>query len=132
MTILLSAFDSSSSWRSEGITEDIIASGQTGQLLSVTAPQGKVVRFIYILSGTTTEQDGISLVNDGVTLESEQILAASNGSTSSGARFGVSFHFGSPNSRLYPQIEGESIQISKNAGNTTQSIRYAYETGSYE
>ena len=123
------------SWRTDGITNGALAAGQTGTLLTITAPAGKIVKLFSFISNTASQQGGISLVREGVTLENEQTVASLSGNTGGSvfavSRVGITDSQATSARGLYFEVEGDTITISKNAGNTTSALGYAYETGRY-
>lgn len=121
-----------SSWLSDGITTLELASGQTGELLNITAPAGKLFKVFHFIT-TASGQSGISLTRDSIPLEVEQMLAPSSGSTSSSvfAILRKGDVAASVTSNAYYEVEGKNILIEKNAGNTTVSLQVSYETGRY-
>lgn len=97
-----------------------IASGVTGDIATITAPAGKRVR-LNLMNVSSGNQAGISVIADGVTIVDELTLNVST-SFSPGA-FNIS-------PAGLPYVDAStSIIIRKNAGNTTQSINYAFSEG---
>lgn len=132
MTIEL-AGSSGGLFRSEGITTATISSGVTGILLDVPEQPGKVFRLFRLSCSSTSPQVGISLITDQGTLEDEQQLSDNNPVSTAVGEFAVSRgQDGALALGVYNIIDCKSFQITKNAGNTTQDIIYAYETGVVE
>lgn len=111
----------------------VIASGVTGDIATINAPAGKRVRLVFITTGTTVTQAGISIIRDGVTVIDEKILEETvpNGN----GDFYITQSAVSSSSGLQQvqgilsPVTGEQIIIRKNAGNTTESIDYNFEIG---
>ena len=73
-------YDASSSGSGGGVFQaeqrilEEISSGQTGDLLTVTAPTGKVIKITYLVAFSSSTQEGISLITNGNTLIDQKIL----------------------------------------------------------
>ena len=110
-----------------------IASGVTGDIATITAPAGQLVR-IHHLTGSGGTQAGISLEVDGTDIITELILAANTpASVTTADTFFLAEVYGhtdvnSGAMKVASQI-GSEIKIKKNAGNTAIFINYAYEFG---
>lgn len=108
-----------------------IASGQTGDLV-VIGTAGKITELLALYTDTATNQSGISVDVDGTILIGPDILSDISPFPASG--FYVSktaianiTDIRSGLGAMYNVI-GEFITIRKNAGNTTQDLRYSYAT----
>lgn len=103
-----------------------IASGVTGVLATITPPSGKKAAITFLAA--SANQTGISVEINSVTVVSTNALAASTGAGGPGQ-----FTIGQGSSSIFPYLLAgavdQSITITKDAGNTTNSIRYAYAYG---
>ena len=116
-----------------------LASGQTGTLLSVPEVDDTVYKITYIVTAFSGIINNMSLIIDGVTLESGSILGTSpgNGGITNTDRFAVCNRFslnnstGSTGVRYYKEIYCKSFSLTASAS-TTAPIDYAYEIGSYK
>lgn len=109
-----------------------IASGVTGNILTLTAPAGQVARLTFLFAVGATE-DGMSIIADGNTVLSGTLgvnLSTINGSFAVGETvlLSTSAPFGD-GSRIVKNVVGENIIINKAAGNTSQIINYIVEYG---
>ena len=125
---------SNGGFTSEGITEGVIAVGNTGTLLDVPEVNGKTFKLFLLQVAGATGQTGISLIINGVTIENQGTLEDPEDNPLTGIEFSVNRAFSSDISlgfkrKLYTEITCTSFSVVKNAGNTTQEIAYAYETG---
>lgn len=113
-----------------------IASGLTGTLQTLTAPTNQVARLTYLYASGATTQAGISVISDGNTVLSG--VLGENDSSPTGdfvVAEKIALSSSSPLGdaiRTVSQVVGDVIVISKNAGNTTQSITYCVEYGVIE
>tara|TARA_R110002167_G_scaffold28630_8_gene96074 strand:+ start:1797 stop:2240 length:444 start_codon:yes stop_codon:yes gene_type:complete len=117
-------------------TSDNIASGLTGTLLTVTAPANQYIKLNYLLCSGVGLQSGMTLTVDGLAIFTDKLLLNSTPAESvSSNYFGVtdswvatasSGAYRGQNTLKY--IMCTSFALSKNAGNTTSIIQYAYET----
>jgi hypothetical protein len=99
-----------------------IASGVTGTLVTIPAPANGRVRLVALFADAS--QTGISVIADGVTVASARTVGMINSITPTELVIGAS----APIS--VPHIEARtSIVISKNAGNTTTTLRYVAVEG---
>lgn len=111
-----------------------IASGVTGNILTLTAPAGQVARLTLLVCSSSTTQTGVSIVSDGNTVINGT-LSQNDVSITSGTFFVSETYAGgsTPSSNgakaSITCVVGEVIVINKNAGNTTQSIEYSVEYG---
>lgn len=116
----------------EGAVVSTVAAGVTGTLLSLPSVQGKVYRIRSLSTDGGISQAGISLIINGVTIESEEVLADTSPTVAT--EFFISDIYGPVGiytGKSYRMIECESFSIEKNAGNTTEDIICTYEIGSY-
>jgi len=126
-----------SGFNSDGIVYTSIATGQTGSLISLPEVSGKVYRIFLLATGTSSQQTGISLITNGVTIESEKTLVDNTSpSADIEIEFGVFRNYTAststtPTRRMYDIVECASFEVTKNPGNTTQAIDLSYEIGSY-
>lgn len=123
----------------EALQSSNIAANQTGVLLSVPEVAGKVYKINVLCVNSTSTQEGMSLVVNGVTISSDKALMSrvGLGADTNGSGFGVSGIFrddtnASRGARGYHEIYCTSFSLIKGAGNTGLSIAYAYEIGSYK
>ena len=128
-----SEFGKGSIFRLRSRIAGTIASGVTGNILTLTAPAGQVARLTSLFASAVTTQAGISVISDGNTVLSG--VLGENDSSPSG-NFLVSESFllstsapASDGSIIVKQVVGNSVVINKNAGNTTEAINYAVEYG---
>lgn len=128
MTIALSG-GGAVSFRIDSRNYQIISAGVTGTLINPTAPVGSVIRLVVLHTNTAGTQSGISLIRDGVTIETTKTLADN---TPSGdlTTFSVARNSNVPG--VYDVVECESFEVIKDAGNTLQDIIVVYEVGKYE
>ena len=110
-----------------------ISAGVTGDILTITPPPGRRVRVTHLSTPPGASQAGISMGLGSETIVSE---VAINGDAPSAGAVSVGeyqeYTAGAPPSGNYPFWTGaanEVAVISKNAGNTTQTIYYGYEFG---
>jgi hypothetical protein len=118
-----------------GIVDQVtgnISIGVSGDILTITAPDPlkQYVNLYLLICAGTSSQAGISLIRDGITIKSEAELD-DNGAAAP-ANFRVDRSYASStdatNRRaILREVKGRSITINKNAGNTLQTITYAYE-----
>ena len=113
---------------------DIIASGVTGVIRTLTPPAGQRVRLTHLSTDVAVEQGGISVVFGATTVISEKIVAG--GQPRGPLRFSIgtfqAYVAGAPPNGNFPAMTGkvnEALTIVKNAGNTSQAIYYGYEYG---
>lgn len=115
----------------ETVVTQTIAAGVTGDLVTIGAA-GKITRLtgLYV-DNTSASQPGISVDVDGAEVYSPQDL--SDATPAGGSGFFVSEMYGHNNLTLHDISSkflcGEFITVKKDAGNTTQPIKYIYETG---
>lgn len=121
------------SFRVDSIVEGTIASGNTGVLLNPSVTGKKVIRLYLLVCTGSSTQTGITLTRDGVTLESEKTLTANNFPGLDGNIFVVARNLdpAQDDRNYYQTVECQALTLTKNAGNTTQAIAYAYEIGEY-
>lgn len=111
-----------------------IASGVTGNILTLTAPAGQVARLIFLASDTATSQTGISVIRDGVTCLSGTLSDDDSSPVAGSFMVAETVANSSATSKTFglvvvKTVAGSQIVINKNAGNTTQAINYAVEYG---
>jgi hypothetical protein len=133
MTQRISADEAGKVWKVKAASGLLtIASGATGQLVEITAPAGQLVRLHTLSTTGVNPQGGISIQSDEVDSLSTSTIA--NNVTSSG--FYLSRSIGGTSvaqgAALVSEIIGRVIAITKNAGNTTEELNYAYEFGVFE
>jgi len=118
-----------------GIVEqvsDVIAAGVTGDILTIAAPDPlkQIVNLYLLVSQTANTQGGISITRDGNVLKSADLLGGNDAALVSNFRVDRSYAAASSTQNhvgIFKEIQGKSITVSKNAGNTTEAISYAYE-----
>ena len=118
----------------ESRVDTTIATGQTGDLITITAPTGKTIKVTYLFSSsTTTRQAGISLIVNGNTLIDQQSLAASVDQSVTGSFYIGMMASSNPTTIAgyyrIPEVYCTSFVVNKNAGNTARSIYIVYEIG---
>lgn len=124
--------DGGGSPKSESLTIDDIPSGSNGDILTVNAPQSKLVRLIGLLTTTTNAESGVTLTVDGNEYFAGDLAESTNFQTNS-STFAVLNAIGTGVSAvnfvgLSSEVTAEtSIVLTKDSGNTTETIRYAYE-----
>mgnify|MGYP003657951985 CR=1 FL=1 len=109
-----------------------ISSGQSLNLLTVTAPTGKVIKINYLATGGNTSQAGISLIINGNTLIDTKTLLDRTPSSTGGAFFGVGVLGDAPflsNQNVFQEIYCTSFALNKVGSPTTQIITCTYEIG---
>lgn len=107
----------------------VIPSGVTGVLATITPASNKRAAILY-MAGVAGNQAGISVVIGGATVVSEGTLEQNTVGITSAGRFKIGNSSGDSSiTMLIAKQKGASIQIVKNAGNTTQSIAYASAIG---
>ena len=123
----------------EAMQSAYIAASQTGLLLSVPEVEGKAYKINLLCVSTTAAQAGMSLVVNGVNLASDMFLMSRAGGNADAnlLGFGVKGSISDNNdatraARAYREIYCTSFSLTKGAGNTSQSIAYAYEIGSMQ
>lgn len=134
MTKLFSADEAGKVWKVKFPSlGDTIALGVTGELVKITAPAGQLVRLHSLSTTTTSNQVGISLGVDGEIVVPTNILSDESPSNSG---FYISRAIGGSSVatglQQISELIGDEITINKNAGNTAESIFYAYEFGVFE
>ena len=114
----------------------IIASGVTGDILTVTPPAGQRVRLTHLSTGAGFDQNGISILFGTTTVLSEKFISGPAPDIGAQERFSIGkyqpYAAGIPPNGNHPFITGkvdEALVINKNSGNTTRDIYYAYEFG---
>lgn len=129
-----SEFGKGSIFRLHSRITGTIASGVTGNILTLTAPAGQVAKLTFLASDTATAQAGISVVRDGITCLSGTL--SDDDSTPGAGTFMVAETVvnSAVTSKIFglvvvKTVVGNQIIINKNAGNTTQAINYAVEYG---
>lgn len=107
-----------------------IASGQTGDLV-IIGMAGKLTKLTSISTDSSSRQSGMSIVVDGVTLVGPDNLSGTPPGLDSDWFISQGSFNGDINrtGAAMGDVIGEFITIRKNAGNTTQIIKYAYQTG---
>ena len=112
----------------------LISSGQTGTLLTLTPPAGQRVKLTHLSTLSGSIQSGISVIIGGSTVINA--LTVDGGSPNSASKFSLGryqpYAAGDPPFGNYSQFTGrtdEVLTITKNAGNTTTVLYYAYEFG---
>lgn len=122
-------------FRSEAIVSETIASGQTGELISLPAVDGKFYK-IFLLVAASGNQGGITLTCDGEDLFSEKSLTYSTSISTSATHTAIVRAFSSSNAglvrNLYQEVLCESFSLHKNTGNTLQDIYLSYEIGNFD
>ena len=106
--------------------------GQTGDLITITAPTGKVIKVTYLATLTSSQQSGISLIVNGNTfIDQENLLDFTPVSTSSSRFFvGALGDSAAGLSRVrISEVYCTSLIVNKNAGNTTELMNIVYEIG---
>ena len=124
----------------EALVSSVIVQDQTGVLLSAPEVSGKVYKITALSTGGNSEQTGMSLIVDGVTVFNEQSIMdttpTSAGMQAQGNSFGVSRLFSTTNlvtgPRILMEIYCTSFSLIKNTGNTTEDIDYVYQVGSFK
>lgn len=118
-----------------------ITVGQTGTLLSVPEVSGKAYKITCLATQSNSVQAGMSLVIDGVTVFDEQSIMdqtpSSSDMSSLGDSFGVSAVYANTSNttigtRILREIYCTSFSLIKNAGNTSETIDYVYQIGSFK
>ncbi len=130
---LLSSVTGGGIFRAESFVFDqAIASGQTGDLVTI-GTTGKISKLTYLSNSVSSGagQSGISIVVDGVSVITEQVLSDLDAATSSEFVIMNGNASGNANGSIgnILDIVGEFIVINKNAGNTTFELKYSYVTG---
>ena len=134
MPLVIGSPPASGAWRLVSQTTATVASGVTGNILTVSAPdQQKQLVVMYLLcvnSGST--QAGISLIIDGNTIWNTVTLDGSQTSVDSNRKIARNFKTNSEGGMLLTRnmlecAAGKSITVNKNTGNTSQAILYGYE-----
>ena len=112
----------------------VIATGNTGTLVTLTPPTGQRVRLTHLSTTAGTNQSGVS-VNIGTKTVIDQLDLDGDSPTAT-VKFSVgnyqAYAAGTPPVSNFHKFTGgknEDIVISKNTGNTTTSIYYGYEFG---
>ena len=124
----------------EALQSDRIVAGQTGLLLSIPEVSGKVYKITRLTCTGNSTQGGISLIIDGVTVFDEQAVMdqtpTSADMLATGDSFGIASTYSNSTAAAAARIIKEayctSFSVIKNAGNTAQSIDYAYQVGSFK
>ena len=108
-----------------------VASGVTGDLITLTPPTGQKVKLVSLIPATmVTAQSGISISVNGVDVITTKILG-SNATVVNSFVIGFSDADGTAPGR-HPHVIGdidEEIKVVKNAGTTSSLLQYAYEFG---
>ena len=118
--------------KSESLTIDDIPSGSNGDILTINVPQGRLVRLTGLLTTTTNVESGVTLTVDGNEYFSGNLSESTNFQTNS-STFAILNAIGTDVAAvnfagLASEVTAEtSIVLTKDTGNTTQTIRYAYE-----
>ena len=109
----------------------IISSGVTGDLVTITPSAGRKVKLSTLqTNNTTTLQAGISISIGGTDIITEKILGGGNSADEFIIGVQATDSVLTPGRHL--SIQGntdEVVKIVKNAGNTGVDIYYAYEFG---
>lgn len=108
-------------------TVQSISSGVTGVLATITPPADQRVRLEFLATAATTAQPGISVDVGGVNVVPTSNLIQPNATSVLAGDFVIG-----GNIALAEPILGdvdESVEIIKDAGNTTQAIEYTYSYG---
>ena len=115
------------------LVKGTILAGATGTLLSLPEVENTFYRLVFLSLTAASTQAGITLTSDGAALESVGILVGTSASTQSAGVFNVRRNLTATDlyTGTYDVIECKSFSIDKNAGNTAETIYYAYEVGSY-
>jgi len=133
MTKFFSADEAGKVWKVRSVSgSQSIASGVTGELVKITAPAGQLVRLHSLSVGNNT-QPGMSIGVDGEIVVGVDNI--NNGTlTMSGFHISRGFVGTSVTSgqNHVSELIGDDITINKNAGNTVESVNYAYEFGVFE
>lgn len=113
-----------------------IPAGVSGDILTLTAPEGKKIRLTALLSSTSSgTQTGVSIFSDGETVVNSLTLAFSSGSSGNVGVFVVGSAIVAIASGLgagvLEYVEGSQIIINKSGEATSQIIRYSYAYGDY-
>tara|TARA_R110002020_G_scaffold217742_3_gene425523 strand:+ start:2197 stop:2628 length:432 start_codon:yes stop_codon:yes gene_type:complete len=109
-----------------------ISSGQGSNLLTVTAPTGKVIKINYLATGGNTSQTGISLIINGNTLIDNKTLLDRTPSNTGSTVFAVGVLGDAPflsNQNIFQEIYCTSFALNKVGSPTTQLITCTYEIG---
>ena len=113
----------------------VIASGVTGDILTVTPPAGQRVKLTHLSTAAGFEQAGISILFGVTTVLSEKLISGPQPNAQVN-RYSIGeyqpYAAGNPPNGNHLYITGktdEVLTITKNAGNTARTIYYAYEFG---
>lgn len=106
-----------------------IASGVTGDILTLNAPAEMLIKLTALSCTASSNQGGISIINDGYTVIDQKVLSDETPATQTAFYISSGVGLNSVNSSngSISDIIGASIVINKNAGNTTQNIIYSYQ-----
>jgi len=106
----------------------VIAAGVTGTLATITPSSSlRSIRLDKLTTRSGNEQGGISIESGGITVISNGAVMSpsSTSADKQSGRFGIgSDGTSTVGSLLFPA--GETVTITKNAGNTTEIIVYAF------
>jgi hypothetical protein len=133
--LLSSTVGGGGAWRIESLVTTSIAAGVTGTILDITAPAGKLIRLTVLVCSSTSSQAGISLFVDAINVAGPSTRTLADSTPTSGFAVqanGSSFSNASLSGAILNTVIGENIQVTKNAGNTTEIITVAYEIGEYK
>lgn len=115
-----------------------IASGVTGEILTINAPIGHVARLTMLATRSSFTQSGISVVNDGQEIVTGTLLNFQTSNTgtngfciATATLLGHSAEPETARSRI-SEIIGEHIVVNKSAGDTATNIYYEVEYGVIE
>jgi len=111
---------------------DTIVKNQTGDLLTVTASEGKTIKITSLYTLSTGTQSGISLIVNGNTLVDQKTLHDSTPTSTSSSAFGVG-QLGNANFILnlgmFTEVYCTSFIVNKNNGIASENIVCTYEIG---
>lgn len=133
-SVLLSSVIGGSAWKIQSASlVQTLSSGVTGDIITLTAPAGQLVKLYQLSCKTSGTQTGISVVSDDVTIVDQKELDDFAPLTASGT-FVITRGFGSSSATnasagILTEVIGKEVVIKKNAGNTGIDIEYAYEYG---
>lgn len=126
-------------FQTDGAQSEILALGQTGELIRLPEVLNKVYRIKLLCTKSAITQSGISLETNGEIIQAASILSDSQPMAAPGSNsFAVSqshpvaINAATETANVYDVIECKSFAVIKDAGNTAQDIAIAYEIGEYK